>query len=474
MKIFYTALIALSALFISFPSAAQITWERTYDNGPSDFGTSVIALSNGYIMCGSTYDALNDDYDVFVTRVDLNGDVVWTNIYTSLGAGDDFAEYINATSDNNFVVCGSSYDPNFDDTDAFVLKVNGAGNEIWHVTLDGGWADYDGANYVVAEGDMLLLCGYTTTSDFDRYSWVFILDEDGDLQWEGLYAVNGDDEATKVIATDDGGFAVAGYSYDWMNGDYDGFLTKVDVFGDEEWTYFTTGTADEFFNDVIIDPFGDFLLVGAQEDEVTGDYDILLENVDYDGSVLYYSYTFDHAGGDDEALRVYYNGSDYFIAGHVQSLTGAYDAYIAVIDVDAGDIDGEVIYGGAYDDGFMDFDFANDGGFICVGLKSLGSKGPIDVYLVKTDANGEVLPPVSVPAITREDMVTIFPNPTTDILNIRGEGIRRYRIMTTDGKLVTEDRLTGNMIDVQDLASGNYILTLFKEDMAVVKKFIKR
>jgi hypothetical protein len=473
MKTLYTALMASMALF-SLTASAQVTFERTYDNGPSDIGTSVIALADGYIMCGSTADALNGDYDVFVTRVNLTGDVVWTNIYTSLGASDDYAAYINAAIDGGFVICGASWDAVFGDEDAFVMKIDEDGNELWIQTYDGGWSEDDGASYIVADGSNFLVAGWATTDIYDRYMWVFIIDEDGDLQWEALATLNGEDIAKKVIATDDGGLLLAGYSYDWMNDDFDGLAMKLDAFGDQDWSYYTTGAADEFFNDVIVDPAGDFLLIGSQQDDITGDYDILLENIDFDGDVIYYSYTFDYESGDDEGLRVYYNGTDYFMVGYVERMAGDYDAYIAVLDVVAGDITGDVVYGDGLDEGFIDFDIANDGGFICIGLKQITAQGATDVYLVKTDANGEVLPPVSIPTLVRENVVTIFPNPTTDVLNIRGDGFQRYRITGMDGRLYAEGTLADTSIDVTDLAHGNYMITLFKNDMAVVKKFIKQ
>ncbi len=102
--------------FVSFANS-QITFEETYDNGIADICTSVIALDDGYIMCGATLDDEYGDFDIFVTKVDLEGEVIWTNIYTSLGTGDDFATYINATSSGNFIITGNTTDPDTDETD---------------------------------------------------------------------------------------------------------------------------------------------------------------------------------------------------------------------------------------------------------------------------------------------------------------------------------------------------------------------
>lgn len=451
----------LTFLMASAPKA-QFTFERTYDNGSEDIGTSVIALNNGYIMCGATYDDINDDYDVFVTRVDNEGDVVWTNVYTSLGIGDDYASYINAYSTNKFIICGNSFDPGFGDTDAFLLAIDGNGNELWQESYDGGYAGDDGANYVIEDTDgNLLVAGYLS-DDFGQYLWLFQTDSNGNFLGETVETLNGEDEASSVVFTEDGGYAICGQSYDNVNGDYDGILVKFDALGNTEWTYFTTGTADEHFNDLIIDEYGDYLLVGAEQDGINGDYDLLVENVGVDGVTIYYSVTHDYLAGDDEAYRTYYNGMNYFLCGSVEDIiSDDYDAYLGVFDIETGEISGDVIYGDIYDDEFFDFDFTSDGGYVCVGYQQ-ASLVDMDVYLVKTDENGEQGEITSVETAASSN-VRIYPNPANDVVFVSANGINEYALYSIDGKLIQRNRLLNPQIDVSKLTSGSYVLELTGE-----------
>lgn len=465
----FIAFIAISSFAFS-----QTTFEKTYDYGSKDYGNSVISLSDGYIMCGSTLDDENSDYDVFVTKVDLNGDVVWTNIYTSLGTGDDEATYINGTSDGNFVITGSTTDPSTGDQDVFILKIASDGTELWHNTYDGGSAEDDGANYIVeGESNTLLVCGYSYDGDYS-YMWILQTDANGNYVWDNFYGLNGDDEATKVMETDDGGLAIIGQSYDNSNDDYDGVLIKTDANGDEDWTYYTTGVGDEIFNDFMIDDSGNYLLTGAEEDVNYGDYDLLLEKVSADGSTTMYSYTFDYLAGDDEAYRIYYDGTDAFIAGYVEDIVnGDLDAYLAQIDVATGDTIGQVLYGDIYDDEFYDFDFTDDNGFICVGYETTNSSGQTDAYLVKTDENGEVT--TNTNELTKNTNISVYPNPTSDIINISSENkIESYKIISVDGKTIEENNLTSNQINVENLQEGTYLLKLKLADKVITKKFIKK
>ncbi|MBN2747188.1 MAG: T9SS type A sorting domain-containing protein [Bacteroidales bacterium] len=471
MKKFFTllaVLITMNGMLFS-----QITFEKFFDDSSEEFGTSVIETANGYMFCGTILDDVNGDYDIFVTSTNLNGIVNWTNIYTSLGTGDDEATYINATSDGNFVITGFTTDPTTGDEDVFILKINASGTELWNETYDGGTGEDDGANYIVeGEANTLLVCGYSydgTNSDM----WVFQTNSTGTQIWDEFYGLNGDDEAFCLIETVDNGLAIVGESYDDVNGDYDGVLVKTDSLGVEDWTYYTTGTGDESFNDIIIDSYGDFLVVGKEEDITNSDYDILIENVSFDGNTIYYSHNYDYSGGDDEAYRVYADGSDVYIVGEVEDVNNNdFDAYFAHINDATGNIVGDVLYGDILDDGFSDFDFTSDQGFICVGY-SQASATDFDVYLVKTDENGLVTTKIT--QSIKYSSIKVYPNPVSDFINISGAlNYDKFEIVNFTGQVVLESSYNNNSIDVSNLESGVYFINLYSNGNKFSSKFIKQ
>lgn len=465
---------AFCVLLFSTTGYSQVTFESFYDSGSSDFGSSVVALSNGYIFCGTILDDANGDFDVIVTKVDEEGEIIWSDIYTSIGVGDDYASYITPASDGGFAVCGTTFDPDFGDEDAFILRIDSNGNEIWQEQYDGGEADMDGANYIIeSSAEEWIVAGYAS-DEFGQYMWVFITDDSGALVWENFLDMSADDEALVVLETDDGGMAVAGSSYDWDNEDYDGALVKLDAAGEIEWSYYSIGIGDEHFNDIILDSYGDFLLAGAEEDVIAGDYDLLLENVDFDGTITYYSHVFDYAAGDDEAYRVYWDGSDYFVAGYVEDTdNGDYDAYLALVDAENGDILSDVLYGDFGDDEFFDFDFTDDGGFVCIGYSTVDGSGDTDIYLVKTDENGEVSDPVGLSDPEEVANVLIYPNPAENEIFLTSGGYNQYRIMSMDGRVVDQGTLIGTRIDIAMLPAGTYQLVVAGTSGQVVLPFVR-
>jgi uncharacterized protein YuzE len=458
--------------FISF-AVAQTTFEETYNYGTSDQGTSVIELTDGYMLTGATTDDQNGDFDVFVTKVDFDGNEIWTNFYSDIGVGDDYATYLTSTSDGYYLITGRTEDYENGDEDVFVLKISSNGNVVWIENYDGNEAEDDGANYIVEtyDGDYLI-CGYSMDEN-NVDMWLFEITSSGSFVGENFYGLNGYDEANCVVELDDGSVIIVGSSYDEANGDTDGVLIKTDVDGNEEWVYYTTGTADEEFNDVIVDEYGDFLIVGSQEDEANGDLDILLENITDDGSTTLYSYTFDYNGGDDEAFRVYINpANECFIVGAVEDFnTDDTDAYIASVDINTGSITGEVLYGDIFDDVFFDFDFTADNGFICIGYSEQNNQGNSDVYLVKTDENGQV---TGVPVLSKNPELNIYPNPVDDYLQVKSDfsSDTKYIIKNTNGQKIQSGEI-GSSIDVTNLTKGVYLIEVVNNNKTFTNKFIK-
>jgi len=69
----------------------------------------------------------------------------------------------------------------------------------------------------------------------------------------------------------------------------------------------------------------------------------------------------------------------------------------------------------------------------------------------------------------------IYPNPTESKLFIKNsDSIDYYKITSIDGKLIEYNRLIESYINVENLEYGIYILTLYKGETKIYKKFIKK
>jgi len=376
-------------LIIPFFGFTQVTFEKFINYSSDDAGTSVMQLPSGeYLVCGYEFDDVNLDYDVFVARFNSSGDQVWKQVYTSIGTGDDMAFYITSASDGGYLICGTTEDVINNQFDAFVLKIQANGTEVWQETY-GVTTDDDAALYITElTGGDIVFCG-ASYDGVTQDAWLCKISSTGTFIWEDFYGLNGEDEATTVIQTNDGGFLLCGNSYDDVNQDYDGMIIRTLSDGTEDWIFYSNTTLDEIYQDIVETADGDIVIVGYIEDDVAGDYDILLMKTSPKADTIRYSYEFDYEAKDDYANRIYVNNNDYYIVGSVTDGTALdLDAFIAKVNVTNGTFIWEEIYGDINDDEFYDFEFTSDNGFICVGYSEYNSSRT-DVYIVKTDQNGK-------------------------------------------------------------------------------------
>lgn len=79
---------------------------------------------------------------------------------------------------------------------------------------------------------------------------------------------------------------------------------------------------------------------------------------------------------------------------------------------------------------------------------------------------------VGVDESTTVNNITIYPNPTTGILNIKN-GFGSVRIVDLTGKVVLETTVSNDQIDVSNLLNGVYLLQLKTEKGIATQRFIK-
>ncbi|MFM9988862.1 T9SS type A sorting domain-containing protein [Flavobacterium sp.] len=85
-------------------------------------------------------------------------------------------------------------------------------------------------------------------------------------------------------------------------------------------------------------------------------------------------------------------------------------------------------------------------------------------------------PTLSIDENTFAGKLTVYPNPTTSVLNIRGNNnliFNKIIITNLYGKIVFENKGNSTQINIENLASGLYIIQAFYEEGSYQNKFIK-
>lgn len=149
------------------------TWllgDSSIESGTS-LDTVGAMAQKGYILCGSKGNPSNLVFDVWIVRIDAQGNELWNR--TLQGPNNDVAWAVRSTSDNGFIVTGQSFSnsTNHGPT-AFLWKLDSLGNTTWLKYY--GSESYLGYGFDVIEkpDGGYLMCGITGFFDMPRNLWL--------------------------------------------------------------------------------------------------------------------------------------------------------------------------------------------------------------------------------------------------------------------------------------------------------------
>lgn len=155
-----------------------IEWNAALGGTGSDHAEAVQQTSDGgYIVAGLTVSSGSGDVgfnhglsDCWVVKLDGAGQKVWN---TTLGGSNwDEAFAVQQTSDGGYIVAG--YTESFDGDigfikgwyDAWVVKLDGDGQQVWNTTLGGSYWEVASAVQQTTDGGYIA-AGYTDSVDGD-------------------------------------------------------------------------------------------------------------------------------------------------------------------------------------------------------------------------------------------------------------------------------------------------------------------
>jgi len=309
------------------------------------------------------------------------------------GGGDDRAADIQLTADGGCIIAGHTDSFGAGAYDAYLVKLDDQDQVTWAQTYGGKASDY--ANAVAQTGDGGFICaGLTKSLGSGKYdAYLIKTGPNGNLEWEKTYGGDGDDRAFSVRQTADGGFIVAGYTDSKGAGEDDVYLLKTDARGELVWERTFGGELDDRARYVTSAPKGGFLVVGysvsfAEGKELSADIYIL--KIDGDGNEEW-ARTFGTTDTDYGYWLEYTPDGGYVISGYnVTYQVGARDFYIVKVDADGNDTLDKSIGGPLYERS-GNILLSDDGGYVLAGHRETHGETDSDIWLVKTDANGEVV-----------------------------------------------------------------------------------
>ncbi len=315
-------------------------------------------------------------------------DTLWTKTYG--GTSGDYGESVQECASGGFIITGMTYSFGTGSCDVYFIRTNANGDTLWTKTYGGTSSEWGSSVQECAGGDFIIV-GETKSFGTGNYDVYLIrTNADGDTLWTKTYGGTDYDYGYSVQECAGGGFIIAGETSSFGADSSDVYLIRTNTDGDTLWTKTYGGTGDDYGSSVQECAGGGFIIAGQTRSFGAGSRDVYLIRTDANGAPLWtktYGGTSDDYGSSVQECA----GGGFIIAGITYSFgAGSFDIYLIRTDAD-GDTLWTRTYGGtSYDKGKSVQECA-DRGFIIAGYTTSFGAGGYDVYLIKTDANGALL-----------------------------------------------------------------------------------
>ncbi len=311
-------------------------------------------------------------------------DMRWGHTYG--GSQTDGAMSAIQTVDGGFALAGDTWSFGAGLGDMWLVKTDASGIMQWNQTYGG--PDYDRVFSVIQTTDGgFVLAGLTVSNVTGEDIWLVKADMNGVAQWNQTYGGTHCDEAWAVIQSADGGFVLAGSTVSNETGNRDICLVKTDINGIEQWNRTYGGTQDDEAFSVIQTTDGGFVVTGWTESPETFCRDILLVKTDLNG-ITEWAQTYGVTEGDEARSVIQTADGGFAIAGHAFFRQASWlDMWLVKTDMN-GDMQWHQAYGGTDSDGAVAVIQTTDGGYALTGWTESYGAGSRDMWLVKTDVNG--------------------------------------------------------------------------------------
>ena len=265
---------------VKLSNNGMLLWEKSFGFLGEDYGTTLLETKDGGFLITGVLDvsASNGQGNAKSTIINHAGGDYWVLKTNNLGAlewsryfGGSFTEIplgIVETDNHNYIIVGSS------DSNDFNISNNNGSYDFWMTKIapDGslllektfGGSEIDEASAIIATNDgNFIIVGDTRSADKDVSKnngaadiWILKVSKEGNLIWEKTIGGSSFEVAKAIYKTQDNGFLIAGSSRSLDNGfqnkgQNDALILKIDENGNLLWQKTVGGSEIDFLYDVI-------------------------------------------------------------------------------------------------------------------------------------------------------------------------------------------------------------------------------
>jgi len=211
-------------------------WSHTFGSENDEWGAWVDQTSDGgYIIAGGIGDHEADKADMWVIRTDGYGNIIWNKTYG--GDSNDWANSVESTNDGGYIIVGGTNSFGVGDFDIWLVKLDSDGDKEWDKTYGNIYYNFGQAVLQTDDGGFILISeGDTGFDNIVDYSiWLIKTDLQGNEEWSNILGGEYSDAGYGLQHTTDGGFIITGCTSTFQEILLDALLIKTDSQGKMAW-----------------------------------------------------------------------------------------------------------------------------------------------------------------------------------------------------------------------------------------------
>lgn len=268
----------------------------------------------------------------------------------------------------------------------FVSQISA--QQIWMKTYGGDQLDQALSTQQTNDGGYIVVGGTNSFGHGLEDIWLIKLDKLGDTLWTKTFGGSNDDKAYYVQQTMDHGYIFTGYTKSYGYPGMNVILAKTDSSGNSLWVKILGDVNRNWALSVQQTVDLGYIVVGFTQINSTNQSVIWLIKTNSDGVSIW---TKSYSVGDMNWAGSVRQTDDegYILAGFTET-NNSRDALLIKTDL-LGDTLWTKTYGGPFYDWIRDLHQTSDGGYLLTGVTQSDSTNGQDVWLLKTDLNGEVI-----------------------------------------------------------------------------------
>lgn len=503
-------------LFFYYVIIAQvppgIQWQKSFGGLQNDQAMyGVTCTDGGYITVGTSRSTNGDvtgshgEFDVWVVKTNSNGVMQWQKPLG--GTNWDFGNFIQQTLDGGYIIAGRTGSNDGDASgnhgsfDAWVIKLNSAGNIEWQKCLGGSSTDVAYCVRQTSDGGYIVACN-TGSNDGDVSGfhglldyWVVKLSNTGTIQWQKCFGGTDNEQIFCIRQTADGGYIASGESKSndadvtGNHGDFDYWVIKITDAGILQWQKSLGGISSDGALGIATTNDGGYIVTGQASSfggDVTGNhgtYDAWVVKLDANGNKVWQKCFGGPAVDVGTDIFQQANGT-YIMTSYAASTSGdptgnhgLVDFWLVNFDAN-GNLIWQKTYGGDKNDICFAVSPTTDNGFILFGYSAsangdlTSNQGGDDYWIVKL--NAQVITSINDPNYLPG--VSVFPTLTLDgKIYIARPDQQQYffTVFGSDGKIIIGETKLQSIIEISGVSKGVYLIQIRQRNKRVNFRVVK-